>query len=228
MITAVNASVTVLEDIGADDDARASDVTIAELESISPALTDINESNEVAYQAYIEDPENEFSAPATWQEVQDMITAVNTSLVEVWYKEDDNNGTTYTYSNETTKQDMQTAINIASDFTPEKDEDDSVRLQVSVPTPFSAPAVTAEAPAECNADSYSAFIILFKEKGEVETGYSYADSACGDISDATIYDKKRLRFVPGTSTKLESSTNKGGMVIIIDAQLKKATKFGEK
>ena len=67
----------VLDEIGEDDDAEASDVTIADLESILPALSDINASNEAAYQAYIADPANEFSAPATQEEVQDMITAVN-------------------------------------------------------------------------------------------------------------------------------------------------------
>jgi hypothetical protein len=84
MITAVNASVdtenaaskTVLTEIGEDDDAEASDVTIADLKTISPALTDVNASNEAAYQAYIADPANAFSAPATWQEVQDMITVI--------------------------------------------------------------------------------------------------------------------------------------------------------
>jgi hypothetical protein len=67
----------VLAEIGADDDANASDVTIAELNSILPALTDVNASNEAAYQAYIADSANAFDAPATQAQVQAMITAVN-------------------------------------------------------------------------------------------------------------------------------------------------------
>jgi len=73
----IGASNTVLAEIGEDDNAEASDVTIADLESILPVLSDINASNEAAYQAYIADPANAFSAPATQQEVQDMIAAVN-------------------------------------------------------------------------------------------------------------------------------------------------------
>jgi hypothetical protein len=102
LVDAVNAAVdaeiasdTVLAEIGADDDANASDVTIAELNSILPALTDVNASNEAAYQAYIADPANAFDAPATQAQVQAMIDAVNAAVdalaVIVAYAEDNTN-----------------------------------------------------------------------------------------------------------------------------------------
>ena len=86
VITAVNASETAiatsntaLTAIGAEDDAKSSDVSIAELNSILPALTDVVEANEAAYQAYIADEANTFDAPATVAQIQAMITAVNAS-----------------------------------------------------------------------------------------------------------------------------------------------------
>ena len=88
MITAVNAAVAaqdasdaVLQQIGDEDNANSSAVTVAQLEAILPALTDINSSNEAAYQAYIADASHSFSSPATSQEVQAMITAVNAAVV---------------------------------------------------------------------------------------------------------------------------------------------------
>jgi phosphoheptose isomerase len=82
MITAVNTSQTVLAQIGNegdDPDVVNSVVTVAELNTITPALTGVTAGNETAYQDYIDANPNDFSSPATQPEVQAMITAVNTS-----------------------------------------------------------------------------------------------------------------------------------------------------
>ena len=303
MITAVNATVTaqntsntVLAEIGEDDDAKASDVTIAELNSIVPALTGVVTANEAAYQAYIADVANTFSAPATPAEVQAMVDSVNLTnsahaLIEAyandntqpapgvqdyvdagvtgvtaenladvnaaidavtgadvdtiakiqalvdgevatdrWFREESNeSSTTFTYGDEDTDLDVRSTVAVNAPLAlTKKEELDIIRLTVSAETSQPAPAVIPDTSAGCDTQSYAAFVTLFKENGEIETGYYYADSACGGIADATVYDGERLQFVPGTSTRLEESTDKGGMVIIIDAQLKKATTFGER
>ena len=73
-------SETVLAQIGreADDpDVVNSVVTVAQLQTITPALTGLNPANEVAYQDYIDANPNLFSSPATQPEVQAMKDAVN-------------------------------------------------------------------------------------------------------------------------------------------------------
>jgi uncharacterized protein (TIGR02145 family) len=52
-------------------------VTVAQLNTISPALTGVIPANETAYQDYIDGYPNSFSSPATQAEVQAMITQVN-------------------------------------------------------------------------------------------------------------------------------------------------------
>jgi uncharacterized protein (TIGR02145 family) len=95
MITAVNTSQTVLAQIGneADDpDVVNSVVTVAQLNTITPALTEVTAGNETAYQDYIDANPNDFSSPATQPEVQAMITAVNTSqtvLTQIGNEADD-------------------------------------------------------------------------------------------------------------------------------------------
>jgi uncharacterized repeat protein (TIGR01451 family)/gliding motility-associated-like protein len=82
MVTAVNASAGVLTQIGNEGDEPntvPSTVTIAQLSTISPALTGLESGNEIAYQAYIDANPSLFSSPATAAEVQAMVTAVNTS-----------------------------------------------------------------------------------------------------------------------------------------------------
>jgi hypothetical protein len=149
-----------------------------------------------------------------------------------WYREDDSNGTTFIYGDEEIHEELQTTIQISPELIIEREEgvatDSNVRLHISTVTPEPAPAIFPEVTPGCDTDSYSAFITLFKEKGEVETGYSYADSACGGQSDATTFDGQRLRFVPGTEARLHKTEEKGGMVIIIDTDLKKAITFGER
>jgi len=141
-----------------------------------------------------------------------------------WYQEDNTNGSTFTYGDTNTPSNQQTTVHVDQDLTIEREENPStgdIRLNVSTPTLSPAPAVVTDAPAGCDTQSYSAFTTLYKSTGEIETGYGYADTACNGISDATVYDGKRLRFVPGTKARLEKTTDKGGMVIIIDAELKK-------
>ena len=75
--TAIQESNTILAEIGADDDARSSDVTITDLGKILPALTSVVPANENAYRAYIADPANPFDNPARQAEVQAMVNAVN-------------------------------------------------------------------------------------------------------------------------------------------------------
>ncbi len=80
MVTAVNASQTILAQIGLegdDPDAVNSVVTVAQLNMIVPALTGVIAGNEMAYQDYIDVNPNDFSSPATQVEVQAMITTVN-------------------------------------------------------------------------------------------------------------------------------------------------------
>jgi hypothetical protein len=77
IVNAQIASATVLAEIGADDDASNSDVSITDLNKILPVLTDVNVSNEAAYRLYIVNPANRFSNPATQAEVQAMVDAVN-------------------------------------------------------------------------------------------------------------------------------------------------------
>ena len=79
MVTGVNNSQNILAQIGneADDpDVVTSVVTVAELNTIIPALTGVNASFEAAYQNYIDANPNNFSSPATQPEVQAMINYV--------------------------------------------------------------------------------------------------------------------------------------------------------
>ncbi|MDA9056626.1 hypothetical protein N9K49_02110, partial [Flavobacteriaceae bacterium] len=80
MVDAVNASVSVLAQIGLEGDSPntvASVVTVAQLGTIVPAVTGIDPAKETAYQNYIDANPGSFSSPATQAEVQAMITAVN-------------------------------------------------------------------------------------------------------------------------------------------------------
>ena len=80
MIDAVNASQSVLVQVGNEADAPntvPSVVTVAQINTISPAVTGAIVANEAAYQAYIDANPNLFASPATQAEVQAMITAVN-------------------------------------------------------------------------------------------------------------------------------------------------------
>ena len=80
MINAVNASATVLAQIGAEGDSPntvPSAVTVAQINTISPAVTGAILANQAAYQAYIDANPDSFSAPATQAQVQAMVNRVN-------------------------------------------------------------------------------------------------------------------------------------------------------
>ncbi len=80
MVTAVNASQTVLVQIGLEGDnpdSVNSVVTTAQLALITPAITGIDNGNETAYQDHIDANPDNFSSPATRSEVQTMVNTVN-------------------------------------------------------------------------------------------------------------------------------------------------------
>jgi hypothetical protein len=70
---------TVLDQIGLEADSATitSVVTVAQLNTISPSIADVVSANQLAYQNYIDNNPNAFSAPATQTEVQAMVTLVN-------------------------------------------------------------------------------------------------------------------------------------------------------
>jgi len=208
--TAVNAAPSTTQQQLTDAGVTPADLTLGQLAQVNAAIA-------------AADPK-----PTTRAELQAIVDA---GVSNTWYQEDNTNGSTFTYGDTTTASNQQTTVHVDQDLTIQREENPStgdIKLNVSAPTLSPAPAVVTDAPAGCDTQSYSAFTTLYKSTGEIETGYGYADTACNGISDATVYDGKRLRFVPGTKARLEKTTDKGGMVIIIDAELKKATKFGEK
>ncbi|WP_396179704.1 hypothetical protein [Flavobacterium sp.] len=76
----INASNAVLAQIGNEGDVAntvPSVVTVAQINTILPAITGALVANEAAYQAYIDANPSLFDAPATQAQVQAMITAVN-------------------------------------------------------------------------------------------------------------------------------------------------------
>ena len=149
-----------------------------------------------------------------------------------WYTtQEDNNATQFVYGDPVNPAPNSTAVAIEQPLNIEKDETTTgeIALNISPNATAPAPTVIPDAPNGCDTQSYKAYARLYKGDGSVETGYRYSDSGCGDISDGTLFDGGRLRFVPGTKVRFKpASADKGGMVIIIDAQLKEATKFGER
>ncbi|WP_435262476.1 T9SS type A sorting domain-containing protein [Tenacibaculum sp. nBUS_03] len=82
MVNAVNTSQEVLAQIGLEgdvDDTVASEITVDQINTLSPAIEGADSSNEEAYQDYIDANPELFSSPATVEEVQAMVDAVNTS-----------------------------------------------------------------------------------------------------------------------------------------------------
>jgi hypothetical protein len=70
-------SSTVLVQIGIQSDNNESNFTVEHLKEVEPALSDINSSNIEAYNAYMNANPDDFSSPATADEVQAMIDLVN-------------------------------------------------------------------------------------------------------------------------------------------------------
>jgi hypothetical protein len=87
LVDAVNASQTVLDQIGAEGDnpdTTNSVVTVAQLNTISPALTDVDPAHEALYQDYIDANPDQFTdGTATQLEVQAMVDAVNAAAAAV-------------------------------------------------------------------------------------------------------------------------------------------------
>ena len=81
MIDEVNRLVPVsnatLADIATQHSNGSSDITVAKLKAITPALDNIEETNEKWYQSYIEGSDTKISSPATIKELQSMIDEVN-------------------------------------------------------------------------------------------------------------------------------------------------------
>jgi uncharacterized protein (TIGR02145 family) len=76
----------VLQQIGNEGDSPntvPSVVTVAQINTISPAISGAVLSNQSAYQAYIDANPNLFSEPATQAEVQAMVNAVNANVTSV-------------------------------------------------------------------------------------------------------------------------------------------------
>jgi hypothetical protein len=151
-----------------------------------------------------------------------------------WYREEEDDGTSYIYEEENngTIRTL-TRIHIAKELEivrEEGDEGGDIRLYIQLPASGAANGVAAqEAPEGCDLESYTAFAKLYKEDGAVVTGFAFSDPACAGVSDATLYEGKPLRFVPGSNVRMEKdTTGKEGAVIIVDAQLTEETRFGEK
>ncbi|MEH0691103.1 hypothetical protein H4F17_18990, partial [Vibrio cholerae] len=83
MVNTVNKSQDTLNQID-------SNVTVAQLQTVTPAITGLIVENEAEYQAYIAANPNEFSSPATAAELQAMVDTVNV-LTQVGSNADDGN-----------------------------------------------------------------------------------------------------------------------------------------
>ncbi len=75
--TVKNKTATILENIGSQHSNGSSDITIAQLQEITPALSNIDDRYLNIYQRYIASADTNISSPATVDEVQSMIYEVN-------------------------------------------------------------------------------------------------------------------------------------------------------
>ncbi len=75
--TVENKTATILENIGSQHSNGSSDITIAQLQEITPALSNIDDRYLNIYQRYIASADTNISSPATVDEVQSMIYEVN-------------------------------------------------------------------------------------------------------------------------------------------------------
>ena len=97
MVNVVNQSQNILNQIGSEADKPNivnSVVTVAQINTISPAVTGVNPSYETLYQDYIDANPNLFSSPAVVLEVQSAINIVNKSqrvLIQIGNEGDDPN-----------------------------------------------------------------------------------------------------------------------------------------
>ncbi len=72
-----NKTATILENIGSQHSNGSSDITIAQLQEITPAISNIDDRYLNIYQRYIASADTNISSPATVDEVQSMIYEVN-------------------------------------------------------------------------------------------------------------------------------------------------------
>ena len=77
--TEENRTATILGYIGSQHSNHNSTITVAQLQEITPALSNIIANNLNSYRSYIEDPLSNFSTPATIAQVQIMLDTINTS-----------------------------------------------------------------------------------------------------------------------------------------------------
>ncbi|MEH0690824.1 hypothetical protein H4F17_17460, partial [Vibrio cholerae] len=124
---------------GSNADAGNSNITVAQLQTVSPALTGLIAGNEAAYQAYIGANPNAFSSPATATELQAMVNAVNTSQDTL----------TQVDSNITVTQ-LQTIIPPITGLVTENEASYQAYIAAN-PGSFSSPATAAEVQAMVNA-----------------------------------------------------------------------------
>ncbi len=75
--TEKNRTATILGNIGSQHSNGSSDITIAQLQEITPALSNIDDRYLNIYQRYIASADTNISSPATVDEVQSMIYEVN-------------------------------------------------------------------------------------------------------------------------------------------------------
>ncbi len=75
--TVENKTATILGNIGSQHSNGSSDITIAQLREITPALSNIDDRYLNIYQRYIASADTNISSPATVDEVQSMINEVN-------------------------------------------------------------------------------------------------------------------------------------------------------
>ena len=75
--TVENKTATILGNIGSQHSNGSSDITIAQLQEITPALSNIDDRYLNIYQRYIASADTNISSPATVDEVQSMIYEVN-------------------------------------------------------------------------------------------------------------------------------------------------------
>ena len=154
----------------------------------------------------------------------------------VWFKKvEDNDSISITYSgNENKEIQKEEATKIIIDkklevTTKEENNGTKIELEIKAPTSNPAPEIATKELPECKDKDYVAYVVLDKQNGEVETGFTFDDSKCSaKFKDATVYDNKPLKFVPGTEVQIKDTNDKGGKVIIVDAILEKSMKFGER
>ena len=159
-VTVISASDFVLAQIGneADDqDSTPSAVTTEQLALITPALTNVVDDNEAAYQAYIDNNPTLFDSPATPVQVQDMVDLVNASqtvLAQIGDEADDSDTVNAVVTTDQLGLILPSVTNIeANNETAYQDYIDNN------PSLFSSPATQAEVQAMVDAVNVSLEIL---------------------------------------------------------------------